>query len=112
MIPIFEETVQKSGVTLEICERKMTAIERIIIKATNNPDVLADPANCPPDIAEGANEMLVWSCTTAQKVRSGVKSESLSRHTVTYADNGGEPSKWGYPVAMMGFIRPYMRPRF
>ena len=63
----------------------------------------------PPDVIEGALNMLKWEVTGRDKV--GIKSETLSRHSVTYYDIDNN-SALGYPTALLGFLRPYMRARF
>jgi hypothetical protein len=41
-----------------------------------------------------------------------VASETISRHSVTYVDQTGENTIMGYPVALMGFLKPYIKARF
>lgn len=64
----------------------------------------------PADIKKGVVDMLVWK----QKMRSkvGIKSETLSRHSVTYYDQDSSNQIMGYPVSILGFLQPYMRARF
>jgi hypothetical protein len=42
----------------------------------------------------------------------GVQSESISRHSVTYYDQTGNNTVMGYPVALVGFLKPYKKARF
>jgi hypothetical protein len=41
-----------------------------------------------------------------------VASETISRHSVTYVDQTGDNTIMGYPVALMGFLKPYRKARF
>ena len=64
----------------------------------------------PPDIQKGVIDLMVWEKDNRKKV--GIKSESLSRHSVTYFDQDSNNQVMGYPVSLLGFLKPYMRPRF
>lgn len=64
----------------------------------------------PPDIKMGVVNLLKWELERRDK--AGIASETISRHSVTYADQTGENTSMGYPVALIGFLRPYMRARF
>lgn len=64
----------------------------------------------PADIQKGVIDMMVWEKNNRQKV--GVKSETLSRHEVTYFDQDSGNQVMGYPVSLLGFLKPYIKPRF
>lgn len=64
----------------------------------------------PADVQEGVINLLQWEIENRQKV--GIKSESLSRHTVTYFDQDANNQVMGYPVALLGFLAPYIKARF
>ena len=63
----------------------------------------------PVDIQKGVIDLMLWEKENRSKV--GVKSETLSRHSVTYYDQDANNSKMGYPVALLGFLTPYMKAR-
>lgn len=63
----------------------------------------------PVDVRAGAINMLIYDQTVRKK--TGIKSESLSRHSVTYFDMDGENTSIGYPKALVGFLKPYMKAR-
>ena len=44
--------------------------------------------------------------------KTGIKSETLSRYSVTYFDQDSDNQVMGYPVSLLGFLRPYMKARF
>ncbi len=64
----------------------------------------------PAVVQEGVINLLLWEIENRQNV--GVKQESLSRHTVTYYDQDSSNTVMGYPVALLGFLRPFMKVRF
>jgi hypothetical protein len=64
----------------------------------------------PPDLKMGVANMLRWDSENRDKI--GISSETLSRHSVSYADMGGDNSLMGYPKALLGFLTPYMKARF
>lgn len=63
----------------------------------------------PIDVINGAIELLKWRVKFGSKL--GIKSETISRHSVTYYDNAATTTG-GYPAALMGFLQPYMKARF
>lgn len=64
----------------------------------------------PADVQKGVVDLMIWERENRQKV--GIKSETLSRHSVTYYDQDSNNQVMGYPVSLLGFLKPYMRPRF
>lgn len=64
----------------------------------------------PDDVKAGVIDLLRWEVKNRQKV--GIKSETLSRHSVTYYDQDASNQVMGYPVSLLGFLKPYMKARF
>lgn len=64
----------------------------------------------PEDIQEGVINMLKWDFGLRNKV--GIKSETISRHSITYFDMDKNNTLKGYPVALLGFLEDYMKARF
>lgn len=64
----------------------------------------------PEDVQEGVLNMLQWDFTMRGKV--GIKTESLSRHSVTYYDMDDQNSLNGYPASLIGFLEPYRQMRW
>lgn len=64
----------------------------------------------PPDIQKGVVDLMAWEKDQRSKV--GVKSETISRYSVTYYDQDANNQVMGYPVSLLGFLEPYMKPRF
>ena len=64
----------------------------------------------PEDIQEGVINMLKWDLGLRNKV--GIKSETISRHSVTYFDMDKNNSLKGYPTSLLGFLEDYIKARF
>lgn len=63
----------------------------------------------PPSIKLGVVKLLKYNSKMDDKV--GISSESLSRHSVSYAQPSSD-SVGGYPSSLMSFLKPYMKARF
>jgi hypothetical protein len=100
--------------TDEVLSMQLAALEQMIHGYTHNnfrrfknaEGVIEYPA----DIKMGVVNLMKWEADNRDKV--GIQSESLSRHSVTYADMTASNTINGYPVALMGFLKPYMKARF
>lgn len=64
----------------------------------------------PEDVIEGCVNLLKWDIENRDKV--GVQSETISRHSVTYFNQDASNTLMGYPVALLGFLKPYIKARF
>ena len=64
----------------------------------------------PIDVQMGIINLMKWEVTSRDKV--GIKSETLSRHSVTYYDQDKNNQSMGYPVTLLGFLEPYKKARF
>ena len=63
----------------------------------------------PPSIKLGVVKLLQYNAKMDDKV--GISSESLSRHSVSYAQPSSD-SIGGYPSSLMSFLKPFMKARF
>lgn len=70
-------------------------------------DVLVTKVEYPADVVNCCVELLEWSVNFAGKV--GIKSETLSRHSVTYEDSA--TMFMGYPASLLGCLKPYRKAR-
>lgn len=61
----------------------------------------------PPDIIDGAVELLDWSCNYSMADKQGIASESISRHSVSYVQRNESNMKEGYPVEKLNFLKKY-----
>lgn len=64
----------------------------------------------PADVQKGVIDLMLWEVENRQKV--GIKSETISRHSVTYYDQDADNQVMGYPVSLLGFLKPYIKARF
>ena len=96
----------------QVLEAKLQALELLIQGYTNNnfKKNMTDDGQYPMDVKMGVVNLMKWENENREKV--GVASESISRHSVTYVDQTAANTSMGYPVALMGFLKPYMKARF
>lgn len=111
----------KTGDTLQITESELNA-GLVTVSTSSNEAItvnesLYDESGVvitkvvyPADVKLGVANMLKWQLENGDKV--GVSSETISRHSVTYFDMSGDNSTMGFPKAVLGFLRPYMKARF
>ena len=101
------EFMQDELVTVEsVYDTSVTVSEEL----TDESGVVATKVKYPMDVKMGVINLLKWELDNREKV--GVASESISRHSVTYVDQTGDNTVMGYPVALMGFLKPYRKARF
>ena len=73
-------------------------------------DVIVTKVIYPMDVKMGVVNLLKWELERREKV--GIASETISRHSVTYESMTDDNTIMGYPKALMGFLKPYMKARF
>ena len=113
----------KEGDTVEISQSTANVNDGLYLvdsvkdgKVTLDRDMFTVPYNLvtkivyPVDVQEGVINLLLWEIENRQKV--GIKQETLSRHSVTYFDQDADNQVMGYPVALLGFLSPYIKARF
>lgn len=81
-------------------------VNQELYKSTN----LITKVEYPADVRAGVLELLKWDVKNRPK--TGIKSETLSRYSVTYFDQDANNQVMGYPVALLGFLKPYIKARF
>ena len=74
------------------------------------PRNLVTKVEYPMDVQQGIINLMKWEQINRDKV--GIKSESISRHSVTYYDQDKNNQVMGYPVSLLGFLDSYMKARF
>ena len=92
----------------------LLAIEQAIKGYTGNSFkrvLAANNGEWPADIKMGCVKLMQYDLSKASQ-KAGIAAETLSRHAVTYETRTTENTAMGYPVALMGFLKPYMRARF
>lgn len=112
----------KVGDTLQITESDFMQDELVTVSAVGDSSItvigeLIDESGVvvtrvkyPMDVKMGIVNLMKWELDNREKV--GVASETISRHSVTYVDQTGDNTVMGYPVALMGFLKPYRKARF
>jgi len=75
---------------------------------TDEKCVLVTKIDYPADVVECALDMLEWEIKYKSKI--GVKSETLSRHSITYEDSS--TIYMGYPLSILGKLKLYKKARF
>lgn len=96
----------------QVLEALLQALELSIHGYTNNDFKrhLTSEGEYPMDVKMGVVNLMKWELNNRDKV--GIQSESISRHSVTYFNMDGDNSVMGFPKALMGFLKPYMKARF
>lgn len=64
----------------------------------------------PVDVQQGVIKLLQWDVESINRI--GVKSETISRHSVTYFDQDKNNQVMGFPVSLLGFLDIYKKARF
>ena len=112
----------KVGDTLQITESDFMPDELVTVSAVDDSSitvigdlidesgVVVTKVKYPMDVKMGIVNLMKWELDNREKV--GVASETISRHSVTYVDQTGDNTVMGYPVALMGFLKPYRKARF
>ncbi len=101
----------------------LEAMENMIHGYTNNNFHryrVGDSIAYPADVKMGVVNLMKWElgnfeCATGfanSREKVGIASESVSRHSVTYTEMTAGNTIAGYPAALMGFLKPYMKARF
>ena len=81
-------------------------VDRELYKSQN----LVTKVEYPADVRAGVLELVKWD--VKNRAKTGIKSETLSRYSVTYFDQDVNNQVMGYPVSLLGFLKPYMKARF
>lgn len=64
----------------------------------------------PADVVACCVNLMEWEVNHRGKV--GIKSETLSRRSVTYFDQDANNQVMGYPATLLGCLKPYRKARF
>lgn len=101
------ESVNEGLYTVVCSEGGEIGLDRQLYDVTRN---MVTKVVYPEDVKEGVLNLLQWEFNMRSK--TGIKSESLSRHSVTYYDMNAENSEDGYPASLIGFLEPYRQMRW
>ena len=73
-------------------------------------DIFVTLVDYPADVKMGVVELLKYDLE--KRVKAGIQSETISRHSVTYQVPDASNTVKGYPQHLMGFLERYMKARF
>lgn len=112
----------KAGDTLQITESEFMPGQLVTVAAKSgftisvNEDlfdesgVVITKVQYPTDVKMGVVNLMKWELNNRDKV--GVASETISRHSVTYFNMDAGNNVMGFPVSLLGFLKPYKKARF
>lgn len=72
-------------------------------------EVLVTKIEYPDDVIDCCINLMEWEKNNRSKV--GIQSETLSRHSVTYFNQDSANQVMGYPVSLLGCLKPYRKVR-
>ena len=105
-IQISESRFNKGLFTVSIAETDDTTFT-VSEQTRDEDDVLVTKVEYPADVVNCCVDLMEWAVNFAGKV--GIKSETLSRHSVTYEDSA--TMFMGYPASLLGCLKPYRKAR-
>lgn len=104
-VQISESGLNEGLYTVVSANDESFTVEEAVVDESN---VLVTKVSYPADVVDCALNLLDWEIKNRQKV--GVKSETLSRHSVTYEDSAS--MFHGYPKGILSALRPHKKVRF
>lgn len=66
----------------------------------------------PLEVIEGAIDILDWELVQKGKEKTGIASETISRHSVSYVQRTETNTVNGYPIELFNFCNEYKKARF
>ena len=106
-VQISESGVNDGLYVVQDVDGDRTILDRDLFAVDHN---LVTKVEYPAAVQAVALNLLQWEVKSRDKV--GVKSETLSRHSVTYYDQDASNQVMGYPVSLLGGLAPYRKARF
>lgn len=103
-VQISETSLNKGLFVVESVTDSTFAVEDAV---KDEKEVLVTKISYPADVVDCCVELMGWAVSFAGKF--GVKSETLSRHSVTYEDSS--TMFMGYPASLLGCLKPYRKCR-
>lgn len=104
-VQISESKLNKGLFTIDEVEDGTFTVEE---EVKDERDVLVTKITYPEDVIDCVINLMEWEVKHRQKV--GIKSETLSRHSVTYEDSSQMFN--GYPVGILNALNLYKKARF
>lgn len=106
-IQVSESRVNDGLYLLKEVSDDSVVVDRPLFSVPHN---LVTKVEYPADIKLGVINLMKWEFGNREKV--GIKSETISRHSVTYFDLDSSNQVMGYPVSLLGFLESYVKARF
>ena len=106
-VEITDSLVNDGLYTITATDGETTTLDKTLYIQPRN---LVTKVVYPADVQAGVENLLLWEVENRDKV--GIKSETLSRYSVTYYDQDASNTVMGYPVSLLGFLKPYRKARF
>lgn len=78
--------------------------------AETAPNAIVTRVNYPADVLTGVQKLIQYDKSMAHK--AGIKSETISRMSVTYYDVNAAENTDGYPAALLSFLKKYRKMRW
>lgn len=103
-VQVSESYLNKGLFTVEVVESAVFSVEEDV---TDEKEVLVTKIEYPEDVVDCCVNLMDWELNHRDKV--GIKSETLSRHSVTYEDSS--TMVHGYPSSLLGGLKPYKKAR-
>lgn len=94
-------TISSVGETIEVGETLYDYPNQLITKI-----------EYPIEVVEGAIDLLDWELIQKGKENTGIASESISRHNVSYVQRTNDNTINGYPIELFNFCENYKKARF
>lgn len=106
-IQVSESDVNDGLYVITVVDNDSITVDRNLWSVDHN---LVTKVEYPFDVQMGVVNLMKWEVGNRQKV--GIKSETISRHSVTYYDQDASNQVMGYPVSLLGFLELYKKARF
>ena len=103
-VQISETRLNKGLFTVATADVSTFTVEEAV---KDEKDVLVTKIVYPADVIDCCVNLMEWEVNNRGKV--GIKSETLSRHSVTYEDSAS--MFMGYPASLLGCLKPYRKVR-
>ena len=103
-VQISETRLNKGLFTVASADDSTFTVEETV---KDERDVLVTKVVYPADVIDCCVNLMEWEVNNRGKV--GIKSETLSRHSVTYEDSAS--MFMGYPASLLGCLKPYRKAR-
>ena len=104
-VQVSESKLNEGLYTVTVVSDESISVEE---KVVDEKAVLVTKVTYPSDVVDCALNLLEWEIKNRQKV--GVKSETLSRHSVTYEDSAS--MFHGYPKGILNAVKLHKKVRF